>query len=60
MLIPLLVFDDLYSHDLPRLVVEALQGLAEATFAEEVDDFKAIVEVILKDDLIVTIFIVIS
>ena len=59
-LIALLVFDDLQRNDLACLVVEALKCLPKATFAEEIKNFKPVVDVVLKNNLVVTIFIIVA
>lgn len=46
----LLVTNDLDSNHLSSLVISTLQNLTERAFAEDVDDFVAIMEVIMRDE----------
>lgn len=56
---PLLIPDYLESNQLISLIVVALQCLTERPFAQEVLDFVAVGQMILKYDLIVPPFIII-
>ena len=58
-LVPLLVLDDLHRHHLLCLVVQALESLSKAAFAEEVQHLKSIRDVVLQNDLVITVFVVI-
>ena len=60
MLVSLLIFDDLYGHDLSCFMVQAPQSLAKAALSEEVDHFEPVVDVILHHYIVVTILVVIA
>lgn len=55
-----LVPDELHSDQLVGLVVQTLNGLAEAPFPEELEDLKSETNVVFQDDLVVPSFIVIA
>ena len=56
----LLISDDFDCHNLTSLVVNTLQGLPERAFSEKLNDLKSVGNVVLKDNIVVTSFIVIS
>ena len=56
----LLVADDLDRDGLASLVVQAFDCLPEAALAEELEHLVAVPEVVLEDDLIVTLLVVIA
>ena len=49
-LVSLFVFNDLDCHYLLSLVVQALESLSEAAFAEEVEDLESICDVVLQNN----------
>lgn len=55
---PLLVANNLDGHHLARLVIAALEHLAERSFAEDVDDFVAIHDVVVRDEEVVAAVVV--
>lgn len=54
----LLVADDLDGNDLFSLVVDALQGLPEGSFAKEVDNFESVGDVVPENHIIISVFII--
>lgn len=59
-LVSLLVLYYLDCDNLPSLVIQALESLAEASFSEEIEHFKSVVNMVFEDDLVIAIFIVVS
>ena len=57
---PLLVPDDLDRDHVSRLVIAALQNLTERALAEDVDDFVAVLYVIVRDHEIVAPLVVVA
>ena len=57
---PLLVPDDLDRDHVSRLVIAALQNLTERALAEDVDDFVAVLYVIVRDHEIVATLVVVA
>lgn len=57
---PLLVPDDLDSHQTPHLVVDAANNLAEAALAEEIDNLVPISEMVTHHDRIVAAFVIVA
>ena len=55
-----LAADDLDSNDLFGQMVKALEGLAKASFAEEVKHLEPIGYMIFKHDLVIPIFIIVA
>ena len=56
----LLVPDDLDGDDLTSLMINALQGLAKRSFAQEVDDLEPVCDLILEYDVVVAPLIVVA
>lgn len=56
----LLVADDLDRDHVARLVIPALQDLAERSFPENVDDLVAVVKVVVRDEEIVATLVVVA
>ena len=59
MLISLLVLDNLDSHNLSSLVVQALQSLTKRSFAKEIDHFESKAEMVMQHHLVVSVLVVI-
>lgn len=57
---PLLVPDDLDCHHVSRLVIAALQNLTERALAEDIDDFVAVLYVIVRDHEIIATLVVVA
>lgn len=57
---PLLVADDLDRHTFSRLVISALQHLAEGTFTEHAQNLVAIAQMITKVDQVITTVVIIA
>ena len=55
-----LISDDLDSHHLLSLVIEALDSLSKAALAEELEDLISVAQVVLEDDLVVTLIVIIT
>ena len=59
-LVTLFVLDDFYRDDFVGFVVQALESLAKTAFTQEIKHFEAVVDVILKNDIIVPILVIVS
>ena len=55
----LLVLDNLHSHFLPRFMIKTFQSRSERPLAQERLNFKSIPNVIIRNNLIVSLFVVI-
>lgn len=59
-LVSLFILDDLDRHNLIGLVVQTLERLSKAALSQEVDNLVPIVNMVLHDDLVVTILVIVA